>query len=304
MANKDKYLFKQNIYDLRINTRIAKKAFLFILIGITITYGIGVIVINSLIDLSLVDLYWLYVFKFVGFIILFELNRRRIHDSDVSGKWIYLWSSICFLIYLLYFIIEGNILSFEKILVAEVLIFFGSSLILYFLPTYVLFNLYGHSSYQYIDNHRCIGYLKRRKSIANQKGIFEYMKSVYYSAVFSLSERATLAELLSGISLMGIVIGLNIYILSFSLFLAKYFDLGLLRTIGWGLFYLLYLYILVALISLFIRRLHDSLYSGFWILFLLIPYFNIFILYRLFIKESWDISNIVIHASNPNTEKT
>ena len=47
-----------------------------------------------------------------------------------------------------------------------------------------------------------------------------------------------------------------------------------------------------SVFTLLIRRLHDSLYSGLWILLLVVPFTNGFVFYRLFIKGSWDVNSI------------
>ena len=68
--------------------------------------------------------------------------------------------------------------------------------------------------------------------------------------------------------------------------------IAILEPISWAIFYILYVYTLFAEFTLLIRRLHDSLYSGLWILLVVVPFANVFIFYRLFIKGSWDINSI------------
>ena len=65
----------------------------------------------------------------------------------------------------------------------------------------------------------------------------------------------------------------------------------ILTPISIGIFYVLYFYAILSILTLCIRRLHDSLYSGLWVLLLLVPYLNIFIIYRIFLKCSWDINS-------------
>ena len=58
----------------------------------------------------------------------------------------------------------------------------------------------------------------------------------------------------------------------------------------WG-FMVILIWPTIAMITLGIRRLHDSLLSGLWIIGLFIPYINIFVSYHLLLKKSWHIDN-------------
>ena len=58
----------------------------------------------------------------------------------------------------------------------------------------------------------------------------------------------------------------------------------------WG-FMVILIWPTLAMITLGIRRLHDSLLSGLWIIGLFIPYINIFVSYHLLFKKSWCIDN-------------
>ena len=58
----------------------------------------------------------------------------------------------------------------------------------------------------------------------------------------------------------------------------------------WG-FMVILIWPAIAMITLGIRRLHDSLLSGLWMIGLFIPYINIFVSYHLLFKKSWHIDN-------------
>ena len=58
----------------------------------------------------------------------------------------------------------------------------------------------------------------------------------------------------------------------------------------WG-FMIILIWPAIAMITLGIRRLHDSLLSGLWMIGLFIPYINIFVSYHLLFKKSWHIDN-------------
>ena len=58
----------------------------------------------------------------------------------------------------------------------------------------------------------------------------------------------------------------------------------------WG-FMAILIWPALAMITLGIRRFHDSLLSGLWIIGLCIPYINIFVSYHLLFKKSWHIES-------------
>ncbi len=86
--------------------------------------------------------------------------------------------------------------------------------------------------------------------------------------------------------------GLNVNILALLLMIKSEVGIAILEPISWAIFYILYVYTLFSVFTLLIRRLHDSLYSAFWILLVVVPFANVFIFYRLFIKGSWDVNSI------------
>ena len=56
----------------------------------------------------------------------------------------------------------------------------------------------------------------------------------------------------------------------------------------WGLM-ILYIWPFIAFATLSIRRLHDSMLSGIWLIGLIIPYVNVYVLYHLLLKASWRV---------------
>lgn len=60
MISEEIQLIKQNIYDLLHNTRINKKAYLIILIGLFFTYFVGNAIINTL-SIQLIEMYYVNV---------------------------------------------------------------------------------------------------------------------------------------------------------------------------------------------------------------------------------------------------
>ena len=140
MIREEIQLLKQNIYDLFQNTRINKKAYLIILIGLFFTYFVSNGIINTL-SIQLIEMYYLrYIFKLMGVCLVIELSRRRLHDFGLSGKWIYSWLIISCSIYGYYmydlFVVNGlNIAFFEEILLIELGVIFIPTIFLCLLPS-------------------------------------------------------------------------------------------------------------------------------------------------------------------------
>ena len=294
---REQILLKQNVYDLLNNTRIGKKAFLFIFVGVFFIYVLGNIHINRE---ATYDLYWYYVryfYKLLGVCVVYDLCRRRLHDFGVSSNWLFLWLLIGGGIYTYYFwsLYSYPLLPvrfFERILLAELGILFIPAALLIFLPSEQCLNKYGDSNVQMTSSTYAIGYIETKFTLSNEKGILEYLRDIYLYRSFRLTGRAKLIEAGIGVGSLGTIMGLNVNILALLLMIKSEMGIAILEPISWAIFYILYVYTLFAVFTLLIRRLHDSLYSGLWILLLVVPFANVFIFYRLFIKGSWDVNSI------------
>ena len=297
MISEEIQLIKQNIYDLLHNTRINKKAYLIILIGLFFTYFVGNAIINTL-SIQLIEMYYLrYIFKLMGVCLVIELSRRRLHDFGLSGKWLYLWLIISCSIYVYYmydlFVVDGlNIAFFEEILLIELGVIFIPTIFLYLLPSNHGNNQYGNISVQLISPMKSVGYLNDKITLENKNGLLEYMRDIYIYQSFSLNGRAKRVEALLGIGAFGMVISLIVNFISMIFMIKDMTGIEIPEPILIGIFYVLYFYIILSILTLCIRRLHDSLYSGIWVFLLLVPYLNIFIIYRIFVKRSWDINSL------------
>lgn len=129
-------------------------------------------------------------------------------------------------------------------------------------------------------------------TLSNEKGILEYLRDIYLYHSFRLTGRAKLIEAGIGVGSLGTIMSLNVNILALLLMIKSEMGIAILEPISWAIFYMLYVYTLFSVFTLLIRRLHDSLYSAFWVLLLVVPFANVFIFYRLFIKGSWDVNSI------------
>lgn len=294
---REQILLKQNIYDLLHNTRIGRKGFAFILIGLFFTYLVSNAIINN-ISVEYIFMYYVrYIFKIFGLGLALELSRRRLHDNGYSGKLLWIWGTIASIIYTYYvyniYSKEGLFLSFfEQILLIEILIIFIPAALLFFLPSEQRLNKYGDSNMQMISSTYAIGYVDTKITLSNEKGILEYLRDIYLYHSFRLTGRAKLIEAGIGVGSLGTIMSLNVNILALLLMIKSEMGIAILEPISWAIFYMLYVYTLFSVFTLLIRRLHDSLYSAFWVLLLVVPFANVFILYRLFIKGSWDVNSI------------
>lgn len=129
-------------------------------------------------------------------------------------------------------------------------------------------------------------------TLSNEKGILEYLRDIYLYQSFKVTGRVKIIEAGIGVGSLGTIMGLNVNILALLLMIKSEMGIAILEPISWAIFYILYVYILFAVFTLLIRQLHDSLYSGLWILLLVVPFANVFVFYRLFIKGSWDVNSI------------
>ncbi len=118
------------------------------------------------------------------------------------------------------------------------------------------------------------------------------MRDIYLYQSFKIAGRAKIIEAGIGVGSLGTIMSLNVNILALLLTIKSEMGIAILEPISWAIFYILYFYTLFAVFTLLIRRLHDSLYSGLWILLLVVPFANVFVFYRLFIKGSWDVNSI------------
>ena len=165
-------------------------------------------------------------------------------------------------------------------------------MLLYFLPTDVNRNRFGDSKVQMISSTCAIGYIETKFTLSNEKGFRIFERYLFISLHLDLTGRAKIIEAGIGVGSLGTIMGLNVNILALLLMIKSEMGIAILEPISWAIFYILYVYTLFAVFTLLIRRLHDSLYSGLWILLLVVPFANVFVFYRLFIKGSWDVNSI------------
>ena len=301
-------LFKQNIEMLRVNQRIGRLAYLWGVLGLMVSKFLSYLIFGLLVVLiqgrSLQDSQYLsYIYfgclQIIHVIATIFILKRRLNDCG-SSLWYMILVPIAYLSLWVYW---GMSFSWESI--SETFInagfywdgFFWQYFILacFALPLSVPdSNKYGLDEGRDRYNNYIISYA-RSSTISKDKkaGTLDYVCSciweVLFAKLFDVKGRTSISAF--GVGLVGtrifIDIIMNMAIAVVSLIVQCGIPLYIPR---WG-FMAILIWPALAMITLGIRRLHDSLLSGLWIIGLCIPYINIFVSYHLLLKKSWHIES-------------
>ena len=135
----------------------------------------------------------------------------------------------------------------------------------------------------------------RSSTVSEDKdvGTFDYVCSciwdVLFAKLFDIKGRSSVSAFWVGLvgsrTFMGIIMYMTIAVVSLVV------QLGTPLYIPRWDFMVILIWPTLAMITLGIRRLHDSLLSGLWIIGLFVPYINIFVSYHLLFKKSWHIES-------------
>lgn len=301
-------LFKQNIEILRVNQRIGRLAFLWAVLGLMcskfLAYFLIVVLEEFVHDVSFQgSTYLSYIYfgslQIIHIVVTIFLLKRRLNDCG-SSLWYMILVPIAYLSLWVYW---GMSFSWESI--SETFInasfywdgFFWQYFILacFALPLSVPdSNKYGLDEGRDRYNNYIISYA-RSSTISKDKkaGTLDYVCSciweVLFAKLFDVKGRTSISAF--GVGLVGtrifIDIIMNMAIAVVSLIVQCGIPLYIPR---WG-FMAILIWPALAMITLGIRRLHDSLLSGLWIIGLCIPYINIFVSYHLLLKKSGHIES-------------
>lgn len=122
---------------------------------------------------------------------------------------------------------------------------------------------------------------------------FDYMCSCVWDALFvklvDVNGRSSVSAFWVGLTGSCIFMDIIMYMAIAVVSLIVHLGISLYIP-HWG-FMIILIWPAIAMITLGIRRLHDSLLSGLWMIGLFIPYINIFVSYHLLFKKSWHIDN-------------
>lgn len=301
-------LFKQNIEILRVNQRIGRLAFLWAVLGLMcskfLAYFLIVVLEEFVHDVSFQgSTYLLYIYfgslQIIHIVVTIFLLKRRLNDCG-SSLWYMILVPIAYLSLWVYW---GMSFSWESI--SETFInasfywdgFFWQYFILacFALPLSVPdSNKYGLDEGRDRYNNYIISYA-RSSTISKDKkaGTLDYVCSciweVLFAKLFDVKGRTSISAF--GVGLVGTRIFMDIIMNMAIAVVSLIVQCGIpLYIPRWG-FMAILIWPALAMITLGIRRLHDSLLSGLWIIGLCIPYINIFVSYHLLLKKSWHIES-------------
>ena len=301
-------LFKQNIEILRVNQRIGRLAFLWAVLGLMcskfLAYFLIVVLEEFVHDVSFQgSTYLSYIYfgslQIIQIVVTIFLLKRRLNDCG-SSLWYMILVPIAYLSLWVYW---GMSFSWESI--SETFInasfywdgFFWQYFILacFALPLSVPdSNKYGLDEGRDRYNNYIISYA-RSSTISKDKkaGTLDYVCSciweVLFAKLFDVKGRTSISAF--GVGLVGTRIFMDIIMNMAIAVVSLIVQFGIpLYIPRWG-FMAILIWPALAMITLGIRRLHDSLLSGLWIIGLCIPYINIFVSYHLLLKKSWHIES-------------
>ena len=301
-------LFKQNIEILRVNQRIGRLAFLWAVLGLMcskfLAYFLIVVLEEFVHDVSFQgSTYLSYIYfgslQIIHIVVTIFLLKRRLNDCG-SSLWYMILVPIAYLSLWVYW---GMSFSWESI--SETFINAGFHwdgflwqyfiLACFALPLSVPdSNEYGLDEGRDRYNKYIITYTRSStitKDTNNSK--FDYICSciwdVLFAKIFDVKGRTPVSVFWGGLVgariFMDIIMNMAIAVVSLIV------QCGIpLYIPRWG-FMAILIWPALAMITLGIRRLHDSLLSGLWIIGLCIPYINIFVSYHLLLKKSWHIES-------------
>ena len=301
-------LFKQNIEMLRVNQRIGRLAYLWGVLGLMVSkflaYLIFVLLIGIIQGTPLQDSQYLsYIYfgslQIIHIIATIFILKRRLNDCG-SSLWYMILVPIAYLSLWVYW---G--MSFSWASISETILnasfywdgFFWQYFILvcFALPLSVPdSNEYGLDEGRDRYNNYIINYA-RSSTISEGKDAsrFDYMCSCVWDALFAklvdVNGRSSVSAFWVGLTGSCIFMDIIMYMAIAVVSLIVHLGISLYIP-RWG-FMVILIWPAIAMITLGIRRLHDSLLSGLWMIGLFIPYINIFVSYHLLFKKSWHIDN-------------
>ena len=301
-------LFKQNIEMLRVNQRIGRLAYLWGVLGLMVSkflayllFGLLVVLIqgSSLQDSQYLSYIYFGCLQIIHVIATIFILKRRLNDCG-SSLWYMILVPIAYLSLWVYW---GMSFSWESI--SETFINAGFHWDGFFWQYFILAcfglplsvpdsNEYGLDEGRDRYNNYIISYV-RSSTISKDEssGTFDYVCSciwdVLFAKLFDIKGRAPISAF--GVDLVGTRLFMDVIMSMVIAVVSLIVQLGIpLYIPRWGFMYIL-IWPALAMITLGIRRLHDSLLSGLWIIGLFIPYINIFVSYHLLLKKSWHIES-------------
>lgn len=301
-------LFKQNIEILRVNQRIGRLAYLWAVCGLMVSkflaYLIFVLLIGIIQGTPLQGSQYLsYIYfgslQIIHIIATIFILKRRLNDCG-SSLWYMILVPIAYLSLWVYWGMSFSWASISETIVNASFYWDGFFWQYFILVCFALplsmpdSNEYGLDEGRDRYNNYIITYA-RSSTISEDKDTsrFDYMCSCVWDALFAklvdVNGRSSVSAFWVGLT--GALIFMDIIMYMAIAVVSLIVHLGISLYIPhWG-FMIILIWPAIAMITLYIRRLHDSLLSGLWMIGLFIPYINIFVSYHLLFKKSWYIDN-------------
>ena len=301
-------LFKQNIEMLRVNQRIGRLAYLWGVLGLMVSkflaYLIFVLLIGIIQGTPLQGSQYLsYIYfgslQIIHIIATIFILKRRLNDCG-SSLWYMILVPIAYLSLWVYWGMSFSWASISETIVNASFYWDGFFwqyfiLVCFALPLSVPdSNEYGLDEGRDRYNNYIINYA-RSSTISEGKDAsrFDYMCSCVWDALFAklvdVNGRSSVSAFWVGLTGSCIFMDIIMYMAIAVVSLIVHLGISLYIP-RWG-FMVILIWPAIAMITLGIRRLHDSLLSGLWMIGLFIPYINIFVSYHLLFKKSWHIDN-------------
>ena len=301
-------LFKQNIEMLRVNQRIGRLAYLWGVLGLMVSkflaYLIFVLLIGIIQGTPLQDSQYLsYIYfgslQIIHIIATIFILKRRLNDCG-SSLWYMILVPIAYLSLWVYWGMSFSWASISETIVNASFYWDGFFWQYFILACFALplsvpdSNKYGLDEGRDRYNNYIITYA-RSSTISEDKDAsrFDYMCSCVWDALFAklvdVNGRSSVSAFWVGLTGSCIFMDIIMYMAIAVVSLIVHLGISLYIP-HWG-FMIILIWPAIAMITLGIRRLHDSLLSGLWMIGLFIPYINIFVSYHLLFKKSWHIDN-------------
>ncbi|MDU3206522.1 MAG: DUF805 domain-containing protein [Veillonella parvula] len=301
-------LFKQNIEMLRVNQRIGRLAYLWAVCGLMVSkflaYLIFVLLIGIIQGTPLQGSQYLsYIYfgslQIIHIIATIFILKRRLNDCG-SSLWYMILVPIAYLSLWVYWGMSFSWASISETIVNASFYWDGFFWQYFILTCFALplsvpdSNKYGLDEGRDRYNNYIITYA-RSSTISEDKDAsrFDYMCSCVWDALFAklvdVNGRSSVSAFWVGLTGSCIFMDIIMYMAIAVVSLIVHLGISLYIP-HWG-FMIILIWPAIAMITLGIRRLHDSLLSGLWMIGLFIPYINIFVSYHLLFKKSWHIDN-------------
>lgn len=306
--NNELVLMRHNLKDIYRNRRIGRIPYVLGILGVFLTKYIAAALLYILSVEFTVPLGFLAIGLIVNYILFFisslGLLVYRLNDIEKNTIFILLTLILYYGIELYFVINQGvgsssNFFEFarhysvdSKFWPIVVFLFWGLP------PSIDQDNRYGLSNGRTLFNNCIISYDQNNGVIEKKSFIDDLCGAIWnvlFSRVLDIRGRATRKELVLGIVGARLFISILINLASGIIFLLSTLNVPMYLP-QWS-FAIFYIWPLITILSVIVRRLHDCLLSGLWIIGLAIPYVNVFVIYNLIFKGSWYIQA----SSNDNS---